>query len=54
MSTDKVGDVEHADQSSLGDLQKQHIEDEAPHTSELAEVLAKEKPGERCLHEWYR
>lgn len=49
MSTDKVGDVEHADQSSLDDLQKQHIEDEVPRTSELAEVLAKEKPGKSDL-----
>lgn len=52
MSAEKVGNVEHADQSSLDDLQK-HIEDEVPHTSELAGVLAKEKPGERRLLECY-
>lgn len=46
MSADKVGNVGHDDQPSLDDLQKP-IEDEVTHTSELAGVLAKEKPGER-------
>ncbi|EPT02814.1 hypothetical protein FOMPIDRAFT_1029123 [Fomitopsis schrenkii] len=54
MSAEKVGNVEHADQSSLDDLQK-HIEDEVPHTSELAGVLAKEKPDpwSRCMIRLY-